>query len=191
MPEEMITQPDNSSDLPTPKQFRANFKEIFESETTFGSAKAAREELLESVEDIIRENLIKGCRIVYLHGKLKEAGYTGLRRELSEWLVAKSLWTKRETAEKGGEKVEQSENDSTKIPEFGEVSASPSGFTSEIPTTSDNKNASSAKNVDQTTSDENQKSTNHPDTNKPNFAPPPGKPQTAYSGTVNPNQGKN
>lgn len=89
--------------LPSPKQFRANFKEIFDSETTFGSAKAARMELLETVQDIIQEYITKDCKIVYIHGRLKEAGYTGSRKELSEWLVEKGLWTKREVEEKSSE----------------------------------------------------------------------------------------
>lgn len=190
MQEDTPIQADENSELPTPKQFRATFKEIFESETTFGSAKAAREELLENVQDIIKEYLDKGSRIVYLHGKLKEAGYTGSRKELSEWLVAKGLWIKREIAEKVGEKSEEPENDSCKVSESGEDSAPSSVPTPESATTTgDNKNAPSVKNVDQATSEENQKSTNHPDTSEPNCAPPPSK--TVYSGTVNPNQGKN
>lgn len=190
MQEDTIAQAEEYSELPTPKQFRAAFKEIFESETTFGSAKAAREELLESVQDIIKEYLDKGSRIVYLHGKLKEAGYTGSRKELSEWLVAKRLWIKREIAEKVGEKSEEPENDSYKVSESGEDSAPSSVPTPESATTTgDNKNASSAQNADQPGSEVNQKSSNNPNTSKSHFAPPPGK--TIYSGTVNPNQGKN
>lgn len=192
MQEDTIAKAEGCSELPTPKQFRATFKEIFESETTFGSAKAAREELLENVQDIINEYLDKGSRIVYLHGKLKEAGYTGSRKELSEWLVAKGLWIKREIAEKGEEKTEESENDSCKGSESGEVSVSPSGSTPEVaPNSTDNKNESSDKNAGQAASEENQKSSNHPNTSKPNFAPAPGKSQTVYSGTVNPNRSKN
>lgn len=89
--------------FPTPKQFRTKFQEIFEAETNFGSARAARLELLESVSDIIKEYLNHACPIVYLHGKLKEAGYSGSRKELSEWLVEKGLWTKREVSEKKSE----------------------------------------------------------------------------------------
>lgn len=192
MQEDTIAQAAVNSELPTPKQFRANFKEIYESETTFGSAKAAREELLENVQDIIQDYLDKGCRIVYLHGKLKEAGYTGSRKELSEWLVAKGLWIKRKIAEKGGEKAEESENDLCKGSESGEVSASPSVSTPKVaPNTTDNKNDSSAKNSDQDASVENQKSASLPDMSKPNFTSPPGKNKTVYSGTVNPNPGKN
>ena len=86
--------------FPTPKQFRTKFQEIFEAETNFGSARAARLELLEGVIDIIKEYLNHACPIVYLHGKLKEAGYSGSRKELSEWLVEKGVWTKREVSEK-------------------------------------------------------------------------------------------
>lgn len=96
MSEAIIPQDGVNQDIPTPKQFRANFKEIFDAETTFGSSRAARLELLESVTDIIQEYIKHDCSIVYLHGKLKEAGYSGSRKELSEWLAEKGLRTKRE-----------------------------------------------------------------------------------------------
>lgn len=88
------------SGLTTPKQFRAKLKEIFDTETNFGSRRATRRELLENVTDIIKEYLNHGCSIVYLYGKLKEAGYTGSRKEVSEWLVEKGLRTKREISKK-------------------------------------------------------------------------------------------
>lgn len=91
MPESTNSQDTLNQEIPTPKQFRAKFKEIFDAETTFGSPKAARGELLESVVDIIQEYIKHDCSIVYLHSKLKEAGYTGSRKELSEWLVSKGL----------------------------------------------------------------------------------------------------
>lgn len=97
------TQELESASIPTPKQFRTKFQEIFEAETNFGSSRAARLELLESVMDIIKEYLNHDCSIVYLHGKLKEAGYTGARKELSEWLVEKGLWMRREVSEKKAE----------------------------------------------------------------------------------------
>lgn len=100
MSEELIPQVGTGAELPSPKQFRANFKEIFDSETTFGSTRAARMELLDAVKDIVQEYIKKDCKIVYIHARLKEAGYTGSRKELSEWLVDKGLWTKREVSEK-------------------------------------------------------------------------------------------
>lgn len=101
-----ISQDSENFELPSPKQFRANFKEIFDNETTFGSPRAARLELLETVFDFIQEYLKHGCRIVYLHKKLREAGFTGSRKELSEWLIAKGLWIKREAKGKNEENEE-------------------------------------------------------------------------------------
>lgn len=103
MPENANHQDMDKAGPPSLKQFRANFKEIFDSETTFGSAKAARMELLDSVKDIISEYVEKGCKMVFIHGRLKEAGYPGSRKELGEWLVANGLWTKREIEEKSPE----------------------------------------------------------------------------------------
>lgn len=123
----------------TPKQFRTKFQEIFEAETNFGSARAARLELLESVADIIKGYLNHDCAIVYLYGKLKEAGYTGSRKELSEWLVEKGLWTKREVSEKKAEvenpkEVENSVNapSNTGISEKKEEEAGPPDSTKDI-----------------------------------------------------------
>lgn len=97
---ETNVQENRNSEQPSPKQFRTKFKEIFDAETTFGSSRAARLELLENVSDIIQEYIKHDCSIVYLHGKLKEAGYAGTRKELSEWLFSKGMRTKREIAEK-------------------------------------------------------------------------------------------
>lgn len=104
MSNENISQ--ENAGMPSPKQFRAKFKEILDSETTFGSARCARMELLDSARDLIQEYLNKGCRMVYLHGRLKEAGYSGSRKELAEWLVDQGLWEKREISEKGSKKEE-------------------------------------------------------------------------------------
>lgn len=115
MPENANQQDMEKNGPPSLKQFRANFKEIFDSETTFGSAKAARMELLDSVKDIISEYVEKGCKMVFIHGRLKEAGYPGSRKELGEWLVANDLWTKREMEEKSPEAVpDLSENEDSK-----------------------------------------------------------------------------
>ena len=149
MQEDTIAQAAVNSELPTPKQFRANFKEIYESETTFGSTKAAREELLENVQDIIQTYLDKGCRIVYLHGKLKEAGYTGSRNELSKWLVAKGLWTKREVTENTEAKGDNSENVSAKTENFQEkICANKSSQDVEEQETDQNKISGAAKSQD-------------------------------------------
>lgn len=113
MAENTIIQASGNSEQPTPEQFRANFKEIFEAETTFGSPRGARDELLKSVEDFIKEYLNKGSHIVYLYGKLKDAGYSGSRKELTEWLIMKGLWIKRKPRKTKGEngEVHNSEND--------------------------------------------------------------------------------
>lgn len=95
--------------MPSPKQFRAKLKEILDSETTFGSPRAARMELLDSAKDLIQEYINKGCHMVYLHNRLKEAGYSGSRKELAEWLVDQGLWQKREISEKGSKKEENLE----------------------------------------------------------------------------------
>lgn len=107
MSNESISQ--ENAGMPSPKQCRAKFKEILDSETTFGSPRAARMELLESAKDLIQEYLNKGCRMVYLHNRLKEAGYNGSRKELAEWLVDQGLWQKREISEKGSKKEENLE----------------------------------------------------------------------------------
>lgn len=178
-------------DIPTPKQFKAKFKEIFDAETTFGSLKAARLELLESVSDIIQEYLKHDCSIVYLHGKLKEAGYSGSRKELSDWLFSKSLRTKREIAEKVGEKTEESENNSSKASESEEVSASHPVPSLEVaPTPTDNKNVSSVQNADQSVREVKQEEVKIPGKEKPNFAPHPRKITTVYSAPLNLNPSK-
>lgn len=100
MQESIISQDTSKQEFPTPKQFRDKFMEIYASETTFGSPRAARLKLLEAVLDIIEKYLSQECCIVYLHGKLKEAGYSGSRKELTEWLVEKGMWTKREIRRK-------------------------------------------------------------------------------------------
>lgn len=106
MSEATAPQDSINQGIPTPKQFRANFKEIFDAETTFGSPKAVRLELLDSVKDLIQGYLSKGCRMVYLHKRLREAGYNGSRKELAEWLVEQGLWEKRERSEKNPKNAE-------------------------------------------------------------------------------------
>lgn len=119
MADDTFTQADANPGLPSPKQFRANFKEILDAETTFGSAKSARLELLENVKEMIETFLNNGSPIVYLHGKLKAAGYTGSRKELSEWLVGHGLWTKRKASGKKEEngKSLKPENSATSAPD--------------------------------------------------------------------------
>lgn len=107
MSNESISQ--ENAGMPSPKQFRTQFKEIFDSETTFGSPRTARMELLDTVKDLIQEYIKKGCRMVYLHNRLKEAGYGGSRKELAEWLVDQGLWEKREASEKGATKEDNLE----------------------------------------------------------------------------------
>lgn len=144
--------------------------------------------LLESVIDIIKEYIDKGSRIVYLHGRLKEAGYTGSRKELSEWLVAKGLWTKRGITEK----AKEPENDSSKASESGKVSILSSVDSFETtPSRTENESAPTSQNADPTASDKNRENAEIPDTHKLNFTPPPHKTKTVYSGTLNLNQGKN
>lgn len=106
MPESTISQGTARQELPSLKQFRDKFMEIYASETTFGSSRAARQKLLEDVLDIIQKYLNQGCSIVYLHDRLKEAGYPGSRKELTEWLVEKGMWTKRDIRRKGKENGE-------------------------------------------------------------------------------------
>lgn len=113
MPESTISQGTARQELPSLKQFRDKFMEIYASETTFGSSRAARQKLLEDVLDIIQKYLNQGCSIVYLHDRLKEAGYPGSRKELTEWLIMKGLWIKRKPRKTKGEngEVHNSEND--------------------------------------------------------------------------------
>lgn len=119
MADDTFTQAADNPKLPSPKQFRANFKEILDAETTFGSAKSVRLELLENVKEMIEIFLNNGSPVVYLHGKLKAAGYTGSRKELSEWLVEHGLWTKRKASGKKEENVNslKPENSASSAPD--------------------------------------------------------------------------
>lgn len=104
----------------------------------------------------------------------------------------KGLAYKARNNRKSWGKAEKSENDAGNGTESGEISASSSVPTPDGATTiTDNKNASSVQNADQSAREVNQEDAKITGKEKPNFAPPPGETKTVNSGTVNPNQGKN